>query len=63
MDEWGAQFRSNGPATPLKIMSIAFVVSGCIGMLQCWLEKEMPISPREMAAMVEGVLVKGVTAL
>ena len=41
----------------------SFIVSGCIGMLQCWLEKEMPISPREMAAMVEGVLVKGVTAL
>ena len=32
-------------------------------MMQCCLEKEMPISPREMAAMVEGVLVKGVTAL
>ena len=61
LDEWGAQFRSNGRDTYDYVYS--FIVSGCIGMLQCWLEKEMPISPREMAAMVEGVLVKGVTAL
>lgn len=61
LDEWGAQFRSNGRDTYDYVYS--FIVSGRIGMLQCWLEKEMPISPREMAAMVEGVLVKGVTAL
>ena len=61
LDEWGAQFRSNGRDTYDYVYS--FIVSGCIGMLQCWLEKEMPISPRERAAMVEGVLVKGVTAL
>ena len=61
LDECGAQFRSNGRDTYDYVYS--FIVSGCIGMLQCWLEKEMPISPREMAAMVEGVLVKGVTAL
>ena len=61
LDDWGAQFRSNGRDTYDYVYS--FIVSGCIGMLQCWLEKEMPISPREMAAMVEGVLVKGVTAL
>ena len=50
LDEWGAQFRSNGRDTYDYVYS--FIVSGCIGMLQCWLEKEMPISPREMAAMV-----------
>lgn len=43
LDEWGAQFRSNGRDTYDYVYS--FIVSGCIGMLQCWLEKEMPISP------------------
>lgn len=61
LDEWGAMFRKDGRDT--YDYAYSFIVSGCIGMLQCWLEKDMPISPREMAAMVEGVLVKGVTAL
>lgn len=60
LDEWGAQFRSNGRDTYDYVYS--FIVSGCIGMLQCWLEERVPI-PTGDGSHGGGVLVKGVTAL
>mgnify|MGYP002579285484 CR=1 FL=1 len=41
----------------------SFVVSGCVGLLQYWLGQGTPLSPDEMAAMVQGILAKGVAAL
>lgn len=38
----------------------AFVVSGCIGILQEWMERDMPIPPAEVAAIVQGLLTQGV---
>lgn len=61
LDGWGALFSGSGNDTYDYIN--AFAVSGCIGMIQCWLEKDMPLSPRAMAAMVERVLAGGITAL
>ena len=43
--------------------AFAFVVAGCIGMLQLWLENDMPISPTEMAALLETIPSQGVIAL
>ena len=34
-----------------------------MGMLQYWLENDMPLSPLEMAGMMESILVRGLTAL
>ena len=41
----------------------SFFVAGCIGLLKQWLEQGMPLAPDEMAAVVEGIITKGVLAL
>ena len=43
--------------------TFAFIASGCIGMLQLWLEKGMPQPPEEMAALMEAFIAKGAQAL
>jgi AcrR family transcriptional regulator len=55
MDEWRYPL-DNGEAMHGYVLS--FVVSGCIGMLQDWLEQGMPVPAAEMAATVEKVLNK-----
>lgn len=60
LKEWGAQFQSGRDTYGY---AFAFVVSGCIGMLQDWLENDMPVSPDEMANLVAGILSRGVAAL
>ena len=37
----------------------AFIVSGCIGLFQNWLETGMTESPREMAALAERMIMEG----
>lgn len=59
-DAWGAQFRSHGLGADY---AYAFIVSGCIGMLQYWLEQPQPMPPREMAAIMENMIAKGVAGL
>lgn len=61
LDGWGAMFC--GGENGMYDYVNAFAVSGCLGMVQCWLEKDMPIAPREMAAMVEAALAGGIPAL
>ncbi len=61
LDGWGAMF-SRGENGTYDYVN-AFAVSGCIGMIQCWLEKNMPIAPKEMAAMAETMLSGGIAAL
>lgn len=41
----------------------AFIVSGCIGLFQNWLEKGMKESPEEMAALAEQIILNGVDVL
>lgn len=38
----------------------AFIVSGCIGVLQKWLEDGMQQTPREVAAIVDEIIMQGV---
>lgn len=59
-DAWGAQLRSHGGGADY---AYAFIVSGCIGMLQYWLEQPQPMPPREMAAIMENMIAKGVAGL
>lgn len=59
-DAWGAQFRSQGHGASY---AYAFIVSGCIGMLQYWLEQPQPMPPRDMAAIMEHMISKGVAGL
>lgn len=59
-DAWGARFRSRGRGADY---AYAFIVSGCIGMLQYWLEQPQPMPPRDMAAIMENMIVKGVAGL
>ena len=61
MNKWSTQFERAGYAD--KEYVFAFIVSGCMGMLQYWLENDMPLSPLEMAGMMESILVRGLTAL
>ena len=61
MAEWGAVFTRTGSVSYEYVYS--FIVSGCIGMLQYWLEHDMPIPPEAMAVMMETILGKGVAAL
>ena len=61
MNKWSTQFECAGYAD--KEYVFAFIVSGCMGMLQYWLENDMPLSPLEMAGMMESILVRGLTAL
>ena len=63
LDEWGALLETHGHAGAQYEYAYEFAVSGCIGMLQCWLERDMPLSAREMAAMMERFVAKGVAGL
>lgn len=63
LDEWAAQFLDRGADTAVYQYAYEFVVSGCIGMLQYWMERDMPLSAREMAAMMESFMAKGVAGL
>lgn len=63
IDEWGAQFFGHDANTDVYQYAYEFVVSGCIGMLQHWMERDMPLSAREMAAMMESFVAKGVAGL
>ncbi|MEG1782332.1 MAG: TetR-like C-terminal domain-containing protein [Oscillospiraceae bacterium] len=49
--------------TEMSAYAFSFVVSGCIGMLQQWLENGADISPHTMAMLMENILVKGIVAL
>ena len=53
MNKWSTQFERAGYAD--KEYVFAFIVSGCMGMLQYWLENDMPLSPLEMAGMMESL--------
>ena len=59
--EYGPQASARGSETPQY--AFVFVVSGCIGMLQRWLESDTPLSPVEMAGLVEDILRRGISAL
>lgn len=63
LDEWAAQFFERGAHAAVYHYAYEFVVSGCIGMLQYWMERDMPLSAREMAAMMESFIARGVTRL
>lgn len=65
VDDWGAQMNARGRGVPADAYDYiyAFAVSGCIGMLQHWLEQEPLPPPREMAALMEGMIAKGVLGL
>ena len=63
LDEWAAQFFERGAHAAVYHYAYEFVVSGCIGMLQYWMERDMPLSAREMAAMMESFIARGVTGL
>ena len=41
----------------------SFVVSGCLGLFQTWLETEMKEPPEEMAALAEKMILNGVKVL
>ena len=41
----------------------SFIVSGCIGLLQCWLETGLKESPEHMAALAEQMIMTGVKAI
>lgn len=41
----------------------AFIVSGCIGVIETWLNHPTPRSPKEMAAYCSDFLIKGLTAV
>mgnify|MGYP000005551141 FL=1 len=41
----------------------SFIVSGCIGLLQNWLENGMKESPEQMAALAEQMIVRGIKVL
>jgi AcrR family transcriptional regulator len=58
---YGRYFRQ---ATPQQIdYFYAFVSAGCIGLLRRWLDDGMVLSAREMAAMAESIMLRGVGAL
>ena len=63
LDEWAAQFFERGAHAAVYHYAYECVVSGCIGMLQYWMERDMPLSAREMAAMMESFIARGVTGL
>lgn len=60
VQEYGARF-AGGDIVPEYAFS--FVVSGCIGMLQQWLEADMPLSAQRMAALVQNIVARGFAAL
>lgn len=63
LEEWGALLKARGRADNLYEYAYEFAVSGCIGLLQCWLEQEMPVPAREMAAMMQDFIAKGMAGL
>ena len=61
LDDWMAVFRGN-QARNLEYF-YSFIVSGCIGLLQNWLESGMRESPEEMAALAEQMILNGTRML
>lgn len=41
----------------------SFIVSGCIGLIQYWLESGLKESPQQMAALTEQMITKGINVL
>ncbi|MEG0020131.1 MAG: TetR-like C-terminal domain-containing protein [Oscillospiraceae bacterium] len=58
---WKEYFGSE--ETDMSTYAFAFIVSGCIGMLQQWLESGAVTPPNTMALLMENILVKGIAAL
>lgn len=61
LDDWMAVFRGNQSRNLEYFYS--FIVSGCIGLLQNWLESGMRESPEEMAALAEQMILNGTRML
>ena len=61
LNKWSTAQDSHGKSA--TDYAFAFVVAGCIGMLQLWLENDMPIPPSKMAAMLETIPTQGVISL
>lgn len=58
---WREYFGSE--ETEMSTYAFSFIVSGCIGMLQQWLENGAATPPHIMAMLMENILVKGISAL
>lgn len=58
---WKEYFGS--ATTEMSSYAFSFIVSGCIGMLQQWLENDVLTPPHTMAMLMENILVKGIAAL
>ncbi len=41
----------------------SFMVSGCIGVIECWLNQDNPVSPGDIAAYCSSLLTKGLSAV
>ncbi|MEG2930619.1 MAG: TetR-like C-terminal domain-containing protein [Ruthenibacterium sp.] len=59
-DAWHEQF--SGGMRETSEYLYAFMVSGCIGILQQWLEHDRPVPPEQIALLVENLLTKGMEA-
>lgn len=61
LSDWMAVFRVDQSRNREYFYS--FIVSGCIGLLQNWLESGMRESPEEMAALAEQMILNGIHML
>ncbi|HJC58072.1 MAG TPA: TetR/AcrR family transcriptional regulator [Candidatus Eisenbergiella intestinipullorum] len=51
------------PASPDFDYYYAFITSGCIGLIQSWLNRENPEPPDRIAALVEKMILQGLTPM
>lgn len=61
LGDWMEVFRSGNPAAFDAFFS--FIVSGCVGLVQYWLQTGLKETPRQMARLTEQIITQGIGVL
>ena len=59
--DWMEVFRSGDPQVFEAYFS--FIVSGCVGLVQYWIQNGRKESPRQMASLTERIIKEGISVL
>lgn len=49
------------PDSELSELYASYVISGCVGIIEYWIEHDTRLSPEELAQKTEGIILKGVS--
>lgn len=61
LNDWGQLFSTADPS--LFMPYYAFIVSGCVGLVQYWIRNGFKETPRELAGITEQIIIHGIKVL